>query len=436
MAVISTVAVCSLLLTGGVSPVSNMPPVTSLVSWSVMVQDALGDNPAVLGKRSLADSSSAGVDTAFWQFFPTPSANVERLEATTDASYRGTKRVSKLVLQQSLWTGGRLTANLDAARARDLAAQADLELARLQLTQKIIENFGDWYLAYAKVRVAQINLLALEKKMALITSRIEQGLAAPVDRVFVVGRLEQLKSDLLSLQSQQRVAHTKLNQALGRSVPLAELERHMAIPAREESFSDDDILALSRQHPSVVRAEAQMKIQETEIAVAKADLQPDVYLKVDRQYGNYIYENLAPQNHTFVGLNTRFGPGLSNRSIIASALAKLEAAKQDQEQSQRVMFEQLSNDLTLVQAMPTRLRALYAAMTAAQETVDSWERQYLVGRKNWQDIINAHRELQIASYAFHEAHITWFVASWRLRIHAAGLENSFSTASQTTLCNP
>jgi adhesin transport system outer membrane protein len=317
-----------------------------------------------------------------------------------------------------------------------LAAQADLELARLQVTQKIIESFGDWYLAYTKVRVTQVNLVALEQKMGLITSRIEQGLAAPVDRVFVVGRLEQLRSDLLSLQSQQRVAHTKLNQALGRSVPLAELERHVVIPAREESFSDADIIDLSRQHPSVLRAQAQMKIQESEIAVAKADLQPDVYLKVDRQYGNYIYENLAPQNHTFVGFNTRFGPGLSNRSIIASALAKLDAAKQDQEQSQRVMFEQLSNDLTLAQAMPTRLRALYAAMTAAQETLVSWERQYLVARKNWQDIINAHRELQAASYAFHEAHVTWFVASWRLRIHAAGLENSFSSTSQTTLCNP
>ena len=148
------------------------------------------------------------------------------------------------------------------------------------------------------------------------------------------------------------MAHTKLNQALGRSVPLAELERHVAIPARDESYSDEDILVLSRQHPSVVRAEAQMKIQETEIAVAKADLQPDVYLKVDRQFGNYIYENLAPQNHTFIGFNTRFGPGLSNRSIIASAVAKLDSAKQDQEQSQRLMFEQLSNDLTLAQAMP------------------------------------------------------------------------------------
>ena len=154
-----------------------------------MVQDALGDNPGVLSKRSLVESSGAGVDTAFWQFFPSPSANVERLEETTDASYRGTKRVSKLALQQSLWTGGRLTANLDAAKARDLAAQADLELARLQLTQKIIESYGDWYLAYTKVRVTQVNLVALERKMDLITSRIEQGLAAPVDRVFVVGAL-------------------------------------------------------------------------------------------------------------------------------------------------------------------------------------------------------------------------------------------------------
>jgi adhesin transport system outer membrane protein len=116
-------------------------------------------------------------------------------------------------------------------------------------------------------------------------------------------------------------------------------------------------------------------------------------------------------------------------------MSKLESANQDQEQSQRLIFEQISSDLTSIQAMPSRLQSLHASMMASKDTLDSWERQYLVGKKSWQDIINAHRELLIASYAFHEAHTTWFVASWRFNMHAEGLEKILASSVPSNICS-
>lgn len=399
------------------------------------MRDALADNPSVVTKRAMLESSNSGITTARWQFFPTPSANVEKVQETNDATYRGTTQISKLSVQQPLWTGGRLTANLDSAKAREVSALAELEMARLQLAQKITEIYGDWFLANAKIKVIKFNIDALDKKMTLIEARIEQGMAAPIDRVFVVGRIEQLKSDLLSFQVQLRSAQTKMSQVLGREVKSQELEIHTPIPSQVAKLTDEDLKTLAKQHPSVIRSEAQIKLQEAEIASAKADLQPDAYVKFDRQFGNYLYDNLGPQNHTFIGFNTRFGAGLSNRSIISSAMSKLESANQDQEQSQRLIFEQISSDLTSIQAMPSRLQSLHASMMASKDTLDSWERQYLVGKKSWQDIINAHRELLIASYAFHEAHTTWFVASWRFNMHAEGLEKILASSVPSNICS-
>jgi adhesin transport system outer membrane protein len=435
MAVVSTIAICSLLITGGASPVSAPTSEINTVSWISLIRDALADNPSVTSKRAMLESSNAGITTARWQFFPTPSANVEKVQQTNDAIYRGTKQISKFVVQQPLWTGGRLTANLDLAKAREVTALAELEMTRLQVAQKITEIYGDWFLANAKIKVIQFNIDALDKKMTLIQARIEQGMAAPIDRVFVVGRIEQLKSDLLSFQVQLRSAQTKMSQVLGREVKLQELALHTPIPSQVTKLSEDDLKTLAEQHPSVIRSEAQIKLQGAEIASAKADLQPDVYLKFDRQFGNYLYDNLGPQNHTFVGFNTRFGAGLSNRSIIASAMSKLESANLDQEQSKRLIFEQISTDLSSIQVMPARLQALQASMMASKDTLDSWERQYLVGKKTWQDIINTHRELLISSYAFHEAHTTWFVASWRFNMHAEGLEKILASSFPSNICS-
>jgi adhesin transport system outer membrane protein len=435
MATVSTLAICSLLLTGGVSPASVPLRPEQAVSWINLIREAISANPSITSKRAMLSSSSDGVATARWQFYPTPSANIEKIQDTNDATYRGTKQVSKLSLQQPLWTGGRLTSNLNSALAREVTAQAELEIASLQLAQKTSEIFAEWYLTNSKIKVIQFNIDALERKISLIDARIEQGVAAPIDRVFVVGRIEQLKSDYMNFQAQLRSSQTKISQVLGREVKAQELEAHTPIPSAVAKLTDTELQLLAPQHPTVVRSKAQVMLQESEIANAKADLQPDAYLKFDRQFGNYLYDNLGPQNHTYIGFNTRFGAGLSNMSTIASALSKLESANQDLEQSQRLIYEQISTDLSTILAMPSRLQALHASMLASKETLDSWERQYLVGKKSWQDIVNAHRELLIASYAFHEAQSSWFVSSWRFNLHAEGLEKILTTSLPTNVCS-
>ena len=89
------------------------------MSLGDLVSTALAYHPQMRGQQNKQQAASAAIDAARWDFWPTPSASVEQANASaSDPSYKGDNRVTYLRLQQPLWTGGRLTGNLNKAVAR------------------------------------------------------------------------------------------------------------------------------------------------------------------------------------------------------------------------------------------------------------------------------------------------------------------------------
>ena len=116
-----------------------------------LINAALASHPSAQGQRALVQSAEASVDSANWQFYPTPSISIESANASaTDRLYQGDNRVSTVRLQQPLWTGGRLTAGMDKAAAGLVVSQASLEEVRLQLGLRVMQAYGDWLSAYLK----------------------------------------------------------------------------------------------------------------------------------------------------------------------------------------------------------------------------------------------------------------------------------------------
>ena len=125
-----------------------------------LINSVLALHPSAEGQRALVQSAAAGVDSARWQFYPTPSVSIETAQSrATDRLYQGDNRVSTARLQQPLWTGGRLTAGMDKAAAGLVVSQASLEEVRLQLGLRVMQAYGDWLSAYLKT-------LASEKSLA------------------------------------------------------------------------------------------------------------------------------------------------------------------------------------------------------------------------------------------------------------------------------
>jgi adhesin transport system outer membrane protein len=196
---------CCALLPALVQAQTSLPQLLSAV---------LATHPAVQGQRAQLQGAQAGVDSARWQFYPTPSVSVETAAAgASDRLYQGDRLVTTLRLQQPLWSGGRLGAGTDKAEATLAATQATLEDTRLQLGLRVLQAYGDWWGAQAKAQALARSLATHERLRQQVGRRIQEGVSAQSDLVQAVARLEAVSAEAAAGMAGGEVLGSELPQA-------------------------------------------------------------------------------------------------------------------------------------------------------------------------------------------------------------------------------
>lgn len=399
-----------------------VPAVAAAQVLEQLIFSALASHPSVQSRRAMVDSAQAEVGGARWQFFPTASVSVEAASASqTDRLYQGDNRVSTLRLQQPLWTGGRLTAGMEKAEASLLVSEHTFEEVRQQLAVRVVQAYGDWLAAHLKVQANEKSFAAHQRLRQQVIRRIGEGVSAESDLTLAVARLEAISADVSAASALRDIALARLRQLLGRPVDIPALGAAVAV-ARPVTHEAQTLLDLAMtNNPGIQKALAQTKVQASVIDERRADLSPDVYVRVERQYGSYAFGNAPPENRVFVGLSTRFGAGLSAMSNVEAAKNQHRAALADEEVQVRAINEQVLSDYAQAISLVTRMSALKASLEAARQVAESYDRQFLAGRKSWLDLMNAARELAQTETQLADVEAAQLVASWRLAIATEGI---------------
>jgi adhesin transport system outer membrane protein len=333
----------------------------------------------------------------------------------------GDSSVQLYRLQQPLWTGGRLTAGLEKARAGSKLADASIFEAIDQIAYQTVHAWGDWQAASLKLAAYQKSQQTHRQSLEQVTRRVKEGASTQADLIFTSGRLDQVNSQVAAMLAARETAQVKLEQLIGGSVKPDALA-----DSRDARLTDSlDLLinqALGR-NPQIMKLEAQTIVLEQELAERKADLQPEVFLRAEHQRGDFSVSNTAPTTRVLIGLATRFGAGLSSLSAVEASRKRLEILATDRETIQRGVHEQVTSDWAQLKSLRVRLPALAGSLEAATATVASWDRQFLAGRKSWLEVMNAARELSQAEAELADAAVALQVNQWRLIIASRGVLN-------------
>lgn len=251
------------------------------VTLGELVRQAAFNNPSALARQRAAEAAAEGVSAARWQFFPTPSVSVERagLTSSRDLSYNGDDTVVTLRLQQTLWSGGRLSAQLEQAGHNQQSAEEGLREQRFRLAEQVISQYSLWVRSDLAAAANQKNLKALEDFLAQSLRREKEGAAAKVDVTLVRGRRDQALTDLLGAKAGRQSARLQLEQLVG--LPLSDDELRADI---EKQPVDDDLALLTEAmldgSPLLKRLRADAKVQEAAIKIRSASYWPEVYARL------------------------------------------------------------------------------------------------------------------------------------------------------------
>lgn len=311
-----------------------------------------------------------------------------------------------------------------------MVAQADLEFTRQQLALRVLQAWSDAVAAHGKFVSYEAGVSRHQRLLDVVERRGAEGFSARADIDLARGRLFGVKADLLNAQAQRDAALDKLRLLTGRSIVVSQLEDVLNTPLPELGVSvDEDLTAARAQSPQIARARAQGKVAEAEAVLSRAQLSPEIFLRVEHQYGNFYEPGRDRQSRIFVGLSSNFGAGLSSLSGLDAARARQRAAEEEVQVQMLALDEQVQSDATLLRMSKERRLALERMHKDQASVTDSWERQFLAGRKQWQDLMNAAREQMQSEMQLADAMAAQQLTAWRLFILTQGINAVLARAT-------
>ena len=405
------------------------PSVFSAVSplLPLLLQKVTAEHPQV--QSQIQNLQAAGMDLKVAQqaSWPTPSISMERVQAqSNDPVYTGSPQVISFRLQQPLWTGGRLTAQSNKAIATQAIEHARLIEIQQNLALKTIQAWVEVVTAQRQQQVLEKSETVQWQLLQKITRRAEQGLS-PLNEVnFANLRLVQVRQDRFNALQQEKQAWIRLTQWVPEAKNLGQALIHPNIYLQEVH-----VLALRlalpqweanslENSPLIRRLECVAELQLAEMAEKRAALQPEVYVRAEHQRGNYTYANTPNTNRVIVGFSASTGAGFGVAYQLAALQNKHVGVLQEIETARRSVLEAVQTDFWNATAKQSKASMLLLNLESSKEIQAAWERQFINGKKTWNDVMNAARETSQAELAVIENEMAWLQSLARLHIQGYG----------------
>ncbi len=386
-----------------------------------LVARAQRDSPSLRIKASKIQSAQNQVNVAKLQFLATPSVSVEDAVSQNDPYLHGDSTVTVLRVQQPLWTAGRLTSTLRRAKAGVEVSEADLDHERQGVALSILEKYGQWLSSRLKREAMQDGEKLYTSLGLLIDRRIDAGASAESDMLMLQSRVDQLRVSINQMQTNEETSIAALSQLIGGPLAASELAQELTGPPVDPSKGPQLIEQARERSPLLRRLGAEVKVADQSVVRARSSLSPEIYVRAQRQYGRQDIKVDEPVDSVFVGVQSQFGAGFSNVLDIQNARYDRDVAKLAIRSGELSLVEQMSSDLAVAGSIDERIRNLENAVQSTSMTKESWDRQFVAGRKTWLDVMNAAREHMDMKVQLAEARATAVIVKWRLHILAEGV---------------
>lgn len=409
-------ALCILLIVS-TNPVSAQAP----VSLKEVLEQANAYYPSLQAARLEKRASMDDLEAARRLYWPTVSAVAESTSNKTNALSALPSRTVQV--EQTLWDAGQVKSKISESKAQtdiqEFKAAQVQEDVYLQLTNA----WQNLLASKERMAVAQQTIQRLEGYQAQMQRRIKVEASPRIDLELANSRILQTQVEFTSAQNSLKQALTRIEQYTGRSDLQSAVVRNggiltlMPTPAFDAALLNTDWQSVIDRHPSIARTKAEAVQSQTRLDQKKSEAWPQLYARISQPLSN-LGPGYATGPTAFVGFRYSTSAGFSNQ-LQAQALATrvtgaeemIAAATTDLRQTLRVDKEEYFS-------AKSRIDALEKSVQGSDLVLTSYQRQFQGGKKTWQDLLNAVRELAQNQYALADARASMFGAMHRLQIRA------------------
>jgi adhesin transport system outer membrane protein len=392
---------------GASASAASIPPEPALAQ---LLRTALVASPVLNARRAELSAARTDIDAARWQYTPAFSADVQQGSNTPSLNER------VLRLDQKLYAGGRLDADLRGATARRDSAVYAVQESALALALQIVGAYQSLAAANTQIGAIGAYKLRLDALDGTIARRIDSGVSAPADRALMYARITQSNNDLASARAAQRSAIATLEKLVGEPTVVHALAAGVAVPAAaasaaapgataaatatidtpaavcgDDAAADTQLRSALAQHPGLRRIERDIASARAGVDSQRAALKPAIGLRLEQPIAP---GSDAVIHSTRVSLVLQYTPdaGLSSLARVQGADDRVGSLVNQADALQRDVVQQIRAECADQAGTIERVAGFALARGYTGEVLASSTRLFVAGKRGWLDLLNTARE--------------------------------------------
>lgn len=358
----------------------------SLGNIDALMASAIETHPLVGAAEADYEAAGEGVSAAKMAFFPTPSISVGERDGDL---------VGAFTVRQPIWTGGRLTAEVNQAQYDQKAAEAQILERQHEVAKNVASVWQEWVYAQALQRLYDENIKNLTKFEEMMQRRVSQGVSARIELDLIQSRILQEYSAHQAASQQQKIAEARLVQMVGAPLDFAPVDMNNLVRyilVQSADFGDWAFAQTGEHHPSVVRQSYLSQAANAQMRAQEASKWPNVYVQYSYDYVHGSRNRQQRKGDFSVGMAYNPSAGFSNLALTRAQSARAQSLRKSQEAARRTVMENIQTQYQAFISARDQQASLLATLSGSKLVVESYQRQFIAGRKSWLEVLNAVRE--------------------------------------------
>ena len=359
--------------------------------------------PSLSAARSAVRASELDTSAARWLRAPSVAVS-----AVTRDDKIGALR-PQVEIFQPLWTGGRIDATIDRARASNEVSKAQLAQTASDVLLRLAAAYYNVVRGIRLEGVLEQSLSEHDRLVDSMARRVEQEVSPRSDLDLARSRSAQVRQELSLARAQRYAALQQLRELVGD--PAFEVT---PLPEYQAAFHHPDPEGLVARtlecDPVIQRRKAAADVAEADRRLARSALFPSVGLQ-------YTYDRFGGSG-AGIAVQAQTNGGLSPYAAAQASEARREASMFEISVAEREAREQTVLDLVENTTTKSRIESSRIAVDSSANVTDSFMRQFITGRRTWLDVMNAVREANSARISLIEAENSAMASSARLLIRS------------------
>ena len=375
-----------------------------------LMRFALDRYPSIAARRQEYAAAQGVLDGARWQRYPSVSVSGAALGSNGAAP-------STISVQQILWAGGRIEAGIAAADARRLAASSGTLVEEQNVLERTVAAYVELQRQQARLLASQDNVRRHEELYGLIARRVGQEVSSAADSALAMARLAQARAERQQILAAIGNARASLQSLSGEAV-----RGVVALDAPTLGFDSlqEALTAAENFSPEIARQRLLASAATSDLEVRKGLLLPSLAARVEH-LRNPVIGIHSSTDRALLAFEFQPGAGLSALSAVQEAEARRLGALSAVEGSRLDLEQKLNSAWIDAQSSASQREPLRVLARTNVAIVDSFLRQYRVGRKSWLDVLNAQREAVQARYSLADIDAQALSGALRVRLVTGAL---------------